>query len=139
MAQLVLVDSVDVKAAPNLEQALQLVETRLLAWASNAEAYNDILTQVFCTTANTAAASALKSALRGSGLGLGLKLLTGATLRGINGAYANAAAAGGERIYLNDNWLQSASAPQIEAVLLEEIGHAIVSHQRYQQEQAGPW
>ena len=127
MAQLVLVDSVGVKAAPNLEQALQLVETRLLAWASNAEAYNNILGQVFGTTASTAAASALKSALKGSGLGLGLKLLSGATLRGINGAYANAAAVGGERIYLNDNWLQSASAMRIEEVLLEEIGHAIDS------------
>ena len=32
---------------------------------------------------------------------------------------------GDERIYLNANWLASANAAAVEAVLLEELGHAI--------------
>jgi len=43
----------------------------------------------------------------------------------MNGAYTCDAPQGGECIYLNAAWQQTATASEIEAVLLEEIGHAI--------------
>ena len=44
---------------------------------------------------------------------------------GLIAAYTSAAPDGNERIYLNASWLELATAEQIEAVLLEELGHAI--------------
>ena len=114
-------------ATTALEQALQLVEERLLAWASNSYAFNSLLQQVF-TTDNPAPeepAAALQASLLGAGLQIALEIRPAASLSGINGAYTSAAPQGGERIYVNADWLQSASVSQLEAVLLEEIGHAI--------------
>jgi len=108
----------------NLELALQLVENRLAAWASDTDAYNSQLLEVFGAQSSDAA-SALQASLSGTGLGIGLQILAGEALSGINGAYTSAAPDGGERIYLNGAWLKGASAAQIEAVLLEELGHAI--------------
>ena len=46
-------------------------------------------------------------------------------MAGLHGAYAPAEGQREERIYLNSDWLNSASATEVEAVLLEELGHAI--------------
>ena len=123
MAQLLLTGTV-LTSGSSLEEALQRVQERLDSWASNADAYNALLLQVFGAQSSDAT-SALQAALSGSGLGIGLEILAGATLRGINGAHTSAAPNGGDAIYLNAAWLQSATAADIEAVLLEEIGHAI--------------
>ena len=107
-----------------LEQALQLVENRLADWASNSDTYNALLLEVFGAQSSDAT-SALQASLSGTGLGIRLEILAGDALSGINGAYTSAAPDGAERIYLNGAWLQRATAAEIEAVLLEELGHAI--------------
>jgi VCBS repeat-containing protein len=108
----------------NLQEALQRVQGRLGGWVRDSDAYNALLLQAFGVQKSDAS-SALQASLSGPGLGIRLEILDGATLSGINGAYASATPHGDERIYLNGAWLQSATAPAIEAVLLEEIGHAI--------------
>ncbi len=54
-----------------------------------------------------------------------VELLDGQTMAGLRGAYTASDPNGQERIYLNAAWLQRADPKAIEAVLLEEIGHAI--------------
>ena len=46
-------------------------------------------------------------------------------MAGLHGAYTHADPKGEERIYLNAEWLASANAAAVEAVLLEELGHAL--------------
>ena len=123
MSQLLLTGT-DLTSGSPLEQALHQVQARLNGWASNSDAYNALLLQVFGVQIS-AATSALQASLNGTGLGICLEILDGATLSGINGAYTSAAPNGAEAIYLNSAWLQGATAAKIEAVLLEEIGHAI--------------
>ena len=123
MAQLLLTGSFFTTGS-NLELALQLVEARLDDWASNSDAYNAMLLEIFGAQSSDAS-RALQTSLSGSGLGIRLEILAGDALSGINGAYTSAAPGGGERIYLNGAWLQIATAAEIEAVLLEELGHAI--------------
>jgi len=123
MAKLLLTGT-EISNKTNLQEALNLVEGRLAAWASNSNAYNALVQQVFGAQRSDAT-SALQGSLSGSGLGINLEILDGASLSGINGAYASATPQGDQRIYLNGTWLQSATATEIEAVLLEEIGHAI--------------
>ena len=125
MAQLLLTGP-ELGTGTDLELSLQLVESRLGAWASssNTGAYSALLLEVFGGQ-DADATSALQASIRGQGLGIKLEILDAPTLSGIQGAYTSAAPQGGERIYLNAAWLQTASASEIEAVLLEEIGHAI--------------
>ncbi|HBH71983.1 MAG TPA: hypothetical protein DDY43_00720, partial [Synechococcales bacterium UBA10510] len=123
MAQLLFSGS-SLTTGSNLELALQLVENRLPAWASNSDTYNALLLEVFGVQSSEAT-GALQAGLSGTGLGIGLEILAGDVLSSINGAYTSAAPGGGERIYLNGAWLQNATAAEIEAVLLEEFGHAL--------------
>ena len=125
MAQLLLTGS-QLGTGTGLEPSLELVESRLVAWASssNTGAFSSLLRDVFGVQ-DADAISALQASIRGKGLGIKLEILDAATLRGIHGAYTSDAPQGGERIYLNAAWLQTARASEIEAVLLEEIGHAI--------------
>jgi hypothetical protein len=125
MAQFLLTGS-ELTSGSVLEQALQRVEKRLGAWATmgNSAAYNALLLAVFGPQSSDAT-TALQSSLSGTGLGISLEILAGASLSGIHGAYTCAAADGVPRIYLNAAWLQIATADEIEAVLLEELGHAI--------------
>ena len=57
--------------------------------------------------------------------GISVEILDGHTMAGLHGAYTHADPKGEERIYLNAEWLNSASATKVEAVLLEELGHAL--------------
>ena len=123
MSQLLL-NGTEIGSSSTLQEALNLVQGRLQDWARNSGAYNALLQEAFGVRRSDAT-SALQSRIRGSGLGITLELLDAATLHGMNGAYTCDAPQGGERIYLNAAWLQTATASEIEAVLLEEIGHAI--------------
>jgi Ca2+-binding RTX toxin-like protein len=131
MAQLLLASSSLMAAAPaSLAEALARVEAHLDAWAADTSAYNSLLLQVFAAAGTEAAlwqqaAGELNHTLQSTGLAIRLELLSDDQLPGLNGAYTANAPGGGERIYLNNTWLPGASADQIEAVLLEEIGHAI--------------
>jgi hypothetical protein len=123
MAQLLLAGT-EIGSGSTLQEALNLVQGRLQGWASNSGAYNALLQEAFGIR-SSGATKALQSSIRGSGLGIKLVLLDAATLNGMNGSYTCDAPQGGERIYLNAAWQQTATASEIEAVLLEEIGHAI--------------
>jgi hypothetical protein len=123
MAQLLLAGT-EIGSGSTLQEALNLVQGRLQGWASNSGAYNALLQEAFGVR-SSGATKALQSSIRGSGLGIKLVLLDAATLNGMNGSYTCDAPQGGERIYLNAAWQQTATASEIEAVLLEEIGHAI--------------
>ncbi|WP_415409204.1 FG-GAP-like repeat-containing protein [Synechococcus sp. A10-1-5-9] len=110
----------------NLSEALLLVEGRLATWSSNQVSFNDLLRQAFGVPPRTSAKSAaLLASLQASGLGISVQILDATTMDGLIAAYTSAAPDGGERIYLNAAWLELATAEQIEAVLLEELGHAI--------------
>jgi len=67
----------------------------------------------------------LASQLQSTGLGITVELRPGGVLNGNRGAFTAAAPGGGERIYINADWAATASADDIAAVLLEEIGHGI--------------
>ena len=123
MSQLLLVGNA-FSSETSLQEALQRVQGLLGGWARDSDAYNALLLQAFGVQKSDAS-SALQASLSGTGLGIRLEILDGTTLSGINGAYASATPHGDQRIYLNGAWLQNATAPAIEAVLLEEIGHAI--------------
>ena len=69
--------------------------------------------------------AALLASISGSGLGIKLQIIDATSIDGLIAAYTSAAPDGGERIYLNASWLELATPEQIEAVLLEELGHAI--------------
>jgi hypothetical protein len=110
----------------NLSEALLLVEGRLATWSSNQDAFNDLLRQVFGVPPSTSAKSAaLLASLQATGLGISVQILDATTMDGLIAAYTSAGPDGSERIYLNAAWLELATAEQIEAVLLEELGHAI--------------
>lgn len=102
--------------------ALQLLDQRLSAWASDGEGFAAVLLQAFGTQASTPAAQALRATLLGEGLGLSLEVQS---LPGLIGAYASATVTSPERVLLDSQWLAVASAQELEAVLLEEMGHAI--------------
>ena len=123
MAQLLLTGN-DISSGSSLQEALSLVQGRLQGWASKSGAYNALLQEAFGVRISDAT-NALQSSIRDSGLGIKLEILDAATLHGMNGAYTSDAPQGGERIYLNAAWLKRATASEIEAVLLEEIGHSI--------------
>ncbi|WP_415409633.1 beta strand repeat-containing protein [Synechococcus sp. A10-1-5-9] len=110
----------------NLSEALLLVEDRLATWSSNQGSFNDLLRQAFGVPPSTSAKSAaLLASIQASGLGISVQILDATTMDGLIAAYTSAAPDDGERIYLNAAWLELATAEQIEAVLLEELGHAI--------------
>lgn len=126
MAQLLLTGT-DLTANPSLEQALELVEARLANWASssNSGAYNALLLQTFGAQSSETT-TAIQASISGTGLGISLKILPASSMNGLVAAYTSDPTGGrGERIDLNAAWLQSAKVEQIEAVLLEKLGHAI--------------
>ena len=123
MTQLLLTGT---STSTNLSEALLLVEGRLASWISNQGSFNDLLRQAFGVPQSTSAKSAaLLASIQASGLGISVQILDATTMDGLIAAYTSAAPDDGERIYLNAAWLELATAEQIEAVLLEELGHAI--------------
>ena len=54
-----------------------------------------------------------------------VELLDGRIMGGLRGAYTHSDPKGNEKIYLNLDWIEVADNDQIDAVLLEEIGHAL--------------
>ena len=109
-----------------LNEALLLLERRLAAWSRDPVTFHALLQQVLGRPPSTSAESAaLLTTISGSGLDINLQVLDDTTVDGLIAAYTSAAPDGGERIYINTTWLELATPEQIEAVLLEEIGHAI--------------
>ena len=131
-----LADELFTGANVNLQQAIQRVEAQLAGWASNPDTFQSLLQELFLAP-NATASSSLQATLRGSGLSIPLRILDGDSLNGIAGAYTSASPEGNQSIYLNAAWLETASQGQIEAVLLEELGHAIDFHLNGQSDSPG--
>ena len=92
---------------------LHVIDQLILRWRANPDAWNQLLLQVF-------------GGLSPHDLsGITIEILNGQTMAGLHGAYAPVAPDGDERIYINEDWLATASEDAIQAVLLEELGHAI--------------
>ena len=105
------IDSEDKRS--QITAAIYAADQLLLQWQSNTDLWQQLLQQVFGCTAD---------------IDLGditVEILDSNIMAGLRGAYAPVAPDGDERIYINGDWLISASNDEIEAVLLEEIGHAI--------------
>ena len=96
-----------------LTAAIHAVDQRLRHWQSKPQAWQELLQQVFGRSAPVALS------------GISVEILDSHTMAGLHGAYAPAEGQREERIYLNADWLNSASATEVEAVLLEELGHAL--------------
>ncbi len=130
MPQLLLAGPALAAHLPALSEAITCLEDRLSSWASNAGAYDALLRRAFTSAGTDAAAwshraEALREQLVSTGLNLSLKILSASQWSDLLGAYSPASPGGGEVVFLHPNWIQSATAAQIEAVLLEELGHAI--------------
>ena len=118
--------SATASASAELTKALLLLEERLAAWSRDAIAFDALLQEVFGVETNTnSQRAALLTSISGSGLEINLQIIDATNIDGLIAAYTSAAPDGGERIYLNASWLELATPEQIEAVLLEELGHAI--------------
>ena len=118
--------SATASASAELTKALLLLEERLAAWSRDPVTFHALLQQVFGMEPNTSSQrAALLTTISGSGLEINLQIVDATSIDGLIAAYTSAAPDGGERIYLNASWLELASPAQIEAVLLEELGHAI--------------
>ena len=107
-----------------LKRAFDAALQQLSAWAANQESYDALLWQVFRVHPGSATAS-LRQRLVRTSFSPRLQLLDGAVMGGALSGYISPANPGGERIVVNDAWLRTANGSQIQAVLLEELGHAI--------------
>ncbi|MDA7432937.1 VCBS repeat-containing protein, partial [Synechococcus sp. AH-601-N23] len=96
-----------------LNTAMHAVDRLLLRWQSTPEPWQQLLKQAFKRSAPVDLN------------GIPIELLDGSTMAGLRGAYTASDPSGAERVYLNAAWLTTATAPELEAVLLEELGHAI--------------
>ena len=97
----------------------------LSAWATDSSAYHALLLEVFGMGATPMAAALREDLVSGRFAPPAVVVVDGPAMGRALGGYAPAGPTGAETILLNRSWLANASAPQIEAVLLEELGHAL--------------
>ena len=93
--------------------AIHAADQLLLEWQNKTDLWQQLLQQVFRRSAAIDLCD------------ITIEILDGNTMAGLHGAYAHASPDGGERIYLNADWLEIADEKALQSVLLEEIGHAI--------------
>ena len=93
--------------------SLHFIDELLLRLQNNPDEWNQLLLKVFGRSASLDLS------------GITIEILNGQVMAGLSGAYAPVAPDGDESIYINEDWLATASAAAIKAVLLEELGHAI--------------
>ena len=122
-----LLDQNIVLPAIDLELVLRRCQQRIRTWAADEAGFADLIRKAFHST-DSPPAWHLRASLLNGGFTIGVDILSGEQLQGIRGAYSSSAADGGKRIFLNADWLRSASSGAIEAVLLEELGHAFDVH-----------
>ena len=96
-----------------LLDAIDAVHRRMHRWRSNSQAWSALLNRVFGSSGSAELT------------GITVQCLEDQEMPGLRGAYAAKSQGRYETIYLNNDWLATASLPEIESVLLEEIGHAI--------------
>ncbi len=120
-----LVSSAFMMAAPSLDDLLSILLGRLQAWIGQSGSFDALLCEAFgtCGAGGELLISDLVSSLESGQLTI--RILAGTEMVGLRGAYAVEPQSARELILLNQDWLASATVPEIEAVLLEELGHAI--------------
>ncbi|MFM8634849.1 MAG: hypothetical protein ACKOEX_08580, partial [Planctomycetia bacterium] len=117
-------------ARATLAAAIDIADATLRRVFAGSE-LNAILTEAFGrqvtdTDVFQNAVSRLRDEWARGTLVVGLDVRGNADLQGHPAAYAAAAPGGGERIYVNGDWLAAINDPaEAAAVLLEEFGHAI--------------
>ena len=110
-----------------LDPLTLLVQQQLTSWFGQ----GDYLTQaanIFSATAgseawNVNAQSLQQSVLNGT-YNIRLEVRSGSELGGAFGAYSATGTTGTPTIYLNGDWLSTASQGDIQSILLEELGHS---------------
>ena len=111
---------------PALDSLLLGVGERLTEWFAQ-EGYLDQLAIPFSATAGTESwttnAQALRQSILGGNYSIRLEIRSNAELNGALGAYSATGTTQERTIYLNGDWLVTAGAEQVQAVLLEELGH----------------
>jgi hypothetical protein len=108
-----------------VQQSLDAVLLSLSDWASGSSAYHALLQEVFQVGPTATAAALRQELLSGSFTPPPISLLEASAMGGALAGYTSRWLDGRERIVINSTWLQTASPDQLQAVLLEELGHAI--------------
>ncbi|MFW6730722.1 MAG: beta strand repeat-containing protein [Synechococcus sp.] len=97
----------------------------LSAWAADRSGYHALLLEVFGVGPSVRVAALRQDLSSGRFVPQALTVLDDEAMGGALGGYSPAGPTGRGTIVLNRRWLQTASAAQIQAVLLEEVGHAL--------------
>ncbi|HEY9763093.1 MAG TPA: VCBS domain-containing protein, partial [Trichocoleus sp.] len=107
------------------------IEADILNQLTNWFSLDDFLTQAavpFGATADSSSwadkALSLKQLVLNGNYSIDLEIRSNSELGGASGAYSSTGTTGQATIYLNADWLITASSDQIQAVLLEELGHS---------------
>ena len=92
--------------------------------------FNALMTEVFARAGTDSGVfqgnlSAFTESLRDGSFNVALEFRSERELQGHPAAYAAVTPGGGERIYVNADWLSFANSSKVMGVLIEEIGHAI--------------
>jgi hypothetical protein len=109
----------EIESCANLLKALYLVEQQLGSSVSDRESFLQLLLGDF--KAGSGEATSLLEPVLGEEITLGIELVDRREGDGAPGGYSNDR----DRIVLNSTWLASATAAEIEALLLEGIGAAL--------------
>jgi hypothetical protein len=109
----------EIESCANLLKALYLVEQQLGSSVSDRESFLQLLLGDF--KAGSGEATSLLEPVLGEEITLGIELVDTREGDGAPGGYSNDR----DRIVLNSTWLASATAAEIEALLLEGIGAAL--------------
>jgi len=96
-------------------------------WAATAEAYDALLLQVFAVESGAASAH-LRQRLIERSWRPELQVIDGSAMGGALAGFVPVEPGSAGLIVINGGWLSTTGADQQEAVLLEELGHAIDHH-----------
>ncbi|HWI14906.1 MAG TPA: VCBS domain-containing protein, partial [Burkholderiales bacterium] len=107
-----------------LEQSLQLAERHLADLVHDA-GYDAVMREIYGGDVTDDALQRLREDVARGSLGVRVELVAPDVLYGNAACYAAAGPGGGERIYVNADWLAHASRDEAALVLLEETGHAM--------------
>jgi hypothetical protein len=115
-----------------LEEGLLSLDARIRDWVANRDQALEVLNQVFAgeeesETSWRARLEELIRRLDSEGLEVPLELVSDASLSrlGVRAGYVGQTNGEAPRILVDESWLNSSTVAEVEAVLLEELGHAI--------------
>ena len=111
-------------------QQVQRDIAAILASLPDRADFNGLMHDVFGragtdSTAFDTKLAALANSLRDGGFRVLVEFRSSDELRGHPAGYAAVSPDGSERIYLNRDWLESATTNNVQTVLMEELGHAM--------------